>query len=209
MHMNWGSSGYSGTAAFSSQSMALTAAHNVFNSGHGGFISSAEVYPGRNDSYIPYGPYAVDSVYIPIEYYKTHNSNYDYAALGFTSTYGRTVGYLGFHSNAANLSLDQYFRIAGYPGDEIEKKYQLWGSMGFIEQPTVNKKRWVYEIDTSKGMSGTPIVTLAGASYPNRIVGVHTSGEGGMLDYPYKNSGVAVDYRMALFLKSFRVHGEK
>lgn len=180
--------------------MAITAAHCVYNL-NDGFIRSAYFSPGRNGSSIPYGPYSVASVYIPIEYYRNADSDYDYAALGFTTLCGADTGYLGYQYGY-DLN-GQYYRIDGYPG-ETDKKYQLWGSMGYV---TRKNKRLVYEIDTTAGMSGTPVASLAGASLPNQVVGIHTNGTDSVSGSD-SNSAVAVDKRMFYFMKSFRVNGE-
>lgn len=191
---------YIGTASFASKSMAITAAHVVYDIDKG-FVQSAKLYPGRDDDYIPYGPFTVASIYIPIEYYKEGNSDYDYAALGFTTLYGKQTGYLGYQTGY-DLS-NQYYRIDGYPG-ETDKRYQLWGSMGYV---TRKNKRIIYQIDTTGGMSGTPVATLAGAALPNQIVGIHTNGTDSVSG-GNSNSAVAVDDRMFYFMKSFRVNGE-
>lgn len=205
--------------------MALTAGHCVYNPSCGGFAKSITVWPGRNGTYTPYGSVVVDSVYIPIEYYRTQDEKFDYAALGFIPSnlpsVLRSHSYLGTRVyNDANAG-GQYIRIDGYPGkipdDELEKKLEeqlgevegrFWGSMGFVERDPVNYFHcWRYSMDMTGDMSGTPLVTLAGAEEPNRVVGVHTGGTNDPLINPY-NYAVRMNQRMFRFAASFRVHGE-
>ena len=203
-----GAIGY-GTASFSSLTMALTAGHCVFSIKHGGFAKSIRVWPGRNGDFIPYGSVDVDSVYLPIEYYQTRDKRFDYAALGFIpSSFPSTLNkrsYLGAHAYYDNNAGGQYIRIDGYP---YESFAEFWGSMGYIESDPANSSyMWRYSIDTSEGMSGTPLATLAGAPNPSQIVGIHTSGTNDSSTNPY-NYAVKMDSRMLCFATSFRVNGE-
>ena len=203
-----GAIGY-GTASFSSLTMALTAGHCVFFYKAWGFAKSIRVWPGRNGDFIPYGSVDVDSVYIPIEYYQTRDKRFDYAALGFIpSSFPSALNkrsYLGAHTYFNNNARGQYIRIDGYP---YERFAEFWGSMGYIESDPANSSYlWRYSIDTSEGMSGTPLATLAGAPDPSRIVGIHTSGTNDSSTDPY-NYAVKMNSRMICFAISFRVNGE-
>lgn len=199
-----------GTASFASLTMAFTAGHCVFDLDYGGFAKSIRVWPGRNGSYAPYGSANVDSVYIPIEYHRARDNKYDYAALGFIPSNFpsalKTHSYLGARFYTDSNAGGQHIRIDGYPGEKEDPEF--WGSMGYIDSDPDNYyHRWRYSIDTTGGMSGTPLATLAGAEEPNRIVGVHVAGTNNPSTNPY-NYGIKMDRRMIRFVTSFRVHGE-
>ncbi|MGL9923201.1 trypsin-like serine peptidase [Enterococcus sp. DIV1758] len=166
----------------------LTAAHVVrrfYDS-----PSNIDVIPGRNGNGTPYGKFKAKAVYIPDEYLKKANANFDYAIVTVESNNGQSIG-----SKIPILPIKltniigkgTALSTAGYPGDK--PRGTLWESNGHVVSE--DSIRLKYDMDTAGGQSGSPIF-----NENHEIIGVHTNGG-------KTNSGVKLNTNIYQFILNY------
>lgn len=161
----------------------LTAAHCVYDRATGSFVNYFAVYCGLNDGVAPFNVARGVRIYIPEEYTKTGNENYDIALVVLDQSIGNKVGWVSFYFNEETVAFDnKKINITGYPGDKGDGK-QMWGMTHNVK--TITPDKFYYEHDTFSGHSGSPITWErvfdsdgTGVKPHTQIVDVHTHGEG-------------------------------
>lgn len=143
-----------GTGVLVAPKYLLTAGHMIYNTALGGWATSVEVIPGRDDDFMPY--YAANGTYMRTYTGWTQNGsfNHDFALVTLDDTIGDETGWLGFaylaSLNGVAATLD------GYPGDLTGGNSQWYGT-GPIRR--VLAYQLTYRIDTTAGQSGSGLWT--------------------------------------------------
>ncbi len=178
MEMHFPSKGdYVGTGFLVGKKIALTAAHNLYDSGEA--ASRVRFSPGRNGSSFPYGTYTVAKLHIPKKYKEAtsfdEREKYDYALLEFSTDLGTSLGYFGLGGyntqyNENTLSGTQA-TVVGYPGT---KNGQMYRHKSTIIGFNTEKYHMNYVMDTEGGQSGSPVIKYVDGKY--YVVAIHILG---------------------------------
>lgn len=175
-----GRSGFA-TGWFVGAKTIITAAHNLYNPlGLRGKASEITIYPGRDSTENPFGILTSSKFEYPTEWETSDGDkpDYDYGVIFLDDdTVGNRVGWLSFASiNNTELS-NATVNISGYPANTREK-LEYDGTRQFYHADKVSSdiqsNRFFYEIDTSRGQSGSPVWIERGSS--KIVVGIHTYG---------------------------------
>lgn len=179
---------YDGTSAtgtgflFASNAVA-TAAHVLYNENHSIAKEVTFWLPGGTG---PLANYTASQMAIPQEYMDTLDSNFDWAMFHINSTVGNTVGYFGW---TTNISVNTTVQVIGYPSSQM----MIAGKQVKSVTTTMIK----YDVDTSAGQSGSPVLNRA---LNNQFVAIHTTG----YSSEQLNGGSRVTPRMASVMRSYR-----
>lgn len=186
-----------GTAWMYGPSVAVTAAHCIYDKDNGGYAEKIAVYPAYNNGKKPYGSYKATKISI-IRKYKTETKEkirekYDVGIIKLSSAVGNKTGYFSIRCDKKSYK-GQSVYIAGYP----KNKTGLWKMAGKILKYENNK--FYYRIDTGDGQSGSPIYYGSGSK--RYCIGVHTSGTSNTVSG--YNSGVKITKTYYYWLKNRR-----
>lgn len=171
---------FEGAGVFVSADGVFTAAHNVYKPECGGRATQVVIIPGYNRGNEPFGRTSAKQIKIPDEYTSIENpndnlyaANYDFAAIITTSAIGHKSGWLGYGVPSGRNLGD--IMILGYP-EEYDGEIMVQ-SVSNAELAYSNGLG--YSADTSKGMSGGPIIkTMPDGSL--RVIGIHVRGNRGL-----------------------------
>lgn len=181
---------YYGTAFMYWSDIALTAGHLVYKSSKG-YATSITIWPGRlGTNNAPYGSTTVKAIHISTQYEAYQSDNEDFAVLELNTKIGDTVGYFGTTWRSEGYT-NQTAIISGYPGT---KQKEQWVAIGTISKSET--RRLYYDIDTTNGESGAPIIW--NATYGYTVIGIHTKGAS------TGNSGVRITESLFNWFESFR-----
>jgi glutamyl endopeptidase len=166
---------YIGTGWMVGPRTVITAGHCVYLHSEGGWASSIEVIPGRNDGSSPYGSASSGNLRSTTGWVNNRDRNFDYGAiiLPENKKLGNTVGFFGIAVRPDAFLMASALNLSGYPGDKGGN--QQW----YMAQRPTNVSNTVitYNIDTFGGQSGAPVwVYQNGQRY---CVGIHTNGSNG------------------------------
>jgi len=167
----------------------VTAGHCVHSGGTlGDWYSNYTIYPGRNQSIIPYGSCGAMWLASVTGWTEQKNENYDYGAIKLDCDVGDDIGYFGFMWKKGKKKMKNYpAAISGYPAD---KNFDQWQSHNKVR---VSKKKQIfYENDTIAGMSGSP-VWYDNYTYGPVAIGIHTMGPHGLGPHSIYNHGTRID----------------
>ena len=146
------------------KSIILTAAHCVYKEDM--TLISAKFYPAQNgNNNRPY-EYICTNTHVPAEYKKavanndeTNKSKYDYAVVQLSKPAGQDLGFfeLGGYNTAYNINnlVNKQCTVVGYPG---EKQGKMYRHKGVIKGFYSNGYTMYYNIDTTSGQSGSPVI---------------------------------------------------
>ncbi len=169
----------------------LTAGHNTYSSGDGGWAKSIKVTPELNGTYQPYG-----SAWMTYERTYTSFTSYDQAHPGHTSTNDRDIGLLtldrkignntgwmsfGYDNNDGHFASGHVMNTAGYPVTNGYAGSKMYFSSGGINGLSSDKQAITYyqsSITTYGGQSGSPVWDYNASTGSRVIYGVHVSGSG-------------------------------
>jgi glutamyl endopeptidase len=171
-----------GTGFFASDRVILTAGHNVYLHGHGGFAERIAVLPGLNgDLSAPPFPQATSSSFRTVSgWWQNRNQLVDFGAIILPSPIGRQTGWFSVAPFPARTLQGLAVSCSGYPVRCPDRDTRVCGS----EHTTqwfdngnlwrVEPSRLLYLMDTTKGQSGAPVF----AYYPEKadpfqVVGIH------------------------------------
>lgn len=158
------------TGTLISDRVLVTAAHCVYDTLLQDLKFRKKFSPGQYGQTKPYGEYNFKKVYVPLEYKKKMQKEYDIAFVLLDSKVVADAGFVP--ARPAALKSSSTLMLAGYPGD------QPFGSLWETECPLESATSHVlsYLCDTYDGMSGSPILVY-GSSYMPSLVGVHVRGK--------------------------------
>ena len=167
---------YGGTGAYIGPNSVLTAAHNVYNSDIGGWVKEITVIPGLSRRVEPFGSDRSNFFLCPKLYETTESQKYDFAAIITNRAYGNELGYFEVANFSQNELTNLLVTVVGYPKelpleDVDQGRVQYYHTLGISEVIDDTIK---YNIDTSKGQSGSPVLCLKNGTL--HICGIHNTG---------------------------------
>ena len=195
-----------GTGFLISEMIIATAANVVYSQAHGGYAttkstfipSAGSVKEGGVES--PFGKANFSSIKVPDKYRdprEQYTENYDYALVYLDKILGedKTANYFNLRKVSLVDFLSKDITISGYPNEAHgNRTASMWTDTG-IAIAKINDTRIAYQIPTSPGQNGSPIVLAAD---PRIVIGIHTDGR---LRNPLRlNNGVFTAKEMYDFL---------
>jgi V8-like Glu-specific endopeptidase len=170
----------------------ITTGQCVYDSSLGGWAKSAEVIPGLQGSYRPYGTAYATYFRTYTNWTSSKDQNYDIGLITLDRNIGNSTGWLGYANYSSVNGLTGH--LVGYPTDKDGGLYPYY-DYGSIYSSTAY--RLYYPMDTY-GQTGSPIYRI----YNNQryVFGVH--GYNATSSYPY-NSGTRIDSYKYNDLKSW------
>lgn len=155
-----------GTGAFVGPNRVVTAGHNIYDRGAGGYARRVLVTPGYNNGSAPFGATYSTYVVAPTSYTRQNDPNFDFGLITTALALGWNTGWLGMKATDNN-DLNAVL-LCGYPNDlgRTELMYFAGGQSRW-ESPF----RLEYLFWTDSGMSGGPLIN----NY-FYVVGIHTGG---------------------------------
>ncbi len=177
---------YGGTAFMVGPDTAVSAAHCFYD--EDGDARNITFAPGTNGLNAPYGMTSVKGfVYYPVQWIESFDDEYDWAVFKTSSAIGNKCGWLGTKVTTDGNLTHQMSLIIGYP-------IEHWGDNGYAEQwfgekemHAVTATKLFYDVDTSGGQSGSPIIQYQEDDI--YAVGVHAYRTGATALFPQYNSG--------------------
>jgi V8-like Glu-specific endopeptidase len=171
----------------------LTTGQCIYDKSLGGWAKSAEVIPGLQGSYRPYGTAYATYFRTYTNWTSNKDTNYDIGLITLDRNIGNSTGWLGYAYYSSVNGLTGH--LAGYPTDKDSGLYSYY-DYGSIASST--SYRLYYQIDTSIGQSGSGIYRI----YDNKryVFGVHGYGSTSSSTY---NSGTRIDSNKFNDLKSW------
>ena len=148
---------YTGTAFMISDNVAVTAAHCIYDSSHGGWAKSITVWPGKDGFGLWNNPYgSVDVSYMSANsLFVDGNEMYDYGVLILKSDVGDETGWFGLtYSDSTEDISGTNITISGYPGDDRYYQYTMSGTVSRCQGIRI-----FTTIDIVGGNSGSPVYT--------------------------------------------------
>lgn len=166
---------FRGTGWLAGPRLIITAGHCVYQDEYlGGFATSIRVVPGRaggsEKDAEPYGAQNSLRFDCPEEWQQSASPEHDIGCIFLDEPIGDMLGYFAVSALSDDELTHQQLNIAGYPNDV--------GNSNFIHHSanlakSVSDEAIVYEIDTWKGQSGSPIWVQETADSAPLIVGIH------------------------------------
>jgi TPR repeat protein/V8-like Glu-specific endopeptidase len=169
---------YGGSGVIVGPQHILTAAHNVYNSKDKGkepreWARSIMVRLGLNNAVEPYGAISAIRFYTFNAWIEKKDPNYDLALLVLENAIGLTTGWSGLLAATDKDLQSHQVSITGYPYDKGFK--QMWTMTHILKH--VFPERFVYEIDTGGGQSGSGIMLEKWSSpYVVGVMGIGNAG---------------------------------
>ncbi len=205
-----------GTATMISPNAAVTAAHILYDSRHGGWPTSITVYPAIYGSadipYLPYGFSTATELAISVPFFETENLFYgDWAVIRLSHNIA-TSRFLGFQYISQNVSYDANpiaITISGYPDypnidlhtinqyrDTNFIDEDIWDTTTASNNTVYDDRTFEYDIDATDGQSGAPLLYYNNGTY--QIIGVHSREPSGV------NQGFGFTYQVFNFLLAYK-----
>lgn len=156
--------GYVYTTAFMIyKNLALTAAHNVYNSEYG-VVQSAKIYPGITTTEIPFGAANAKSYSMDKKWIENYNSLEDWCLIELDSNIGEKCGWQGiaYSDDYGYFAQGEKVTVIGYP-----QRFKQFTMRDSVVKATY--MYLLYAVDTSKGQSGSPV-----RDDPGYAIGIHS-----------------------------------
>lgn len=144
-----------GSCTLISGKYALTAGHCVFDSRHGGWAKSIQVWAGRSGSYLPYGSAWATYMRTYTGWTVSGNNQYDMALITLDRNLGSTVGWFGY-GYWSNLN-GVVGNLSAYDAD-VNPNYQKYRADTIYPDTNV----MYYYFDTYPGSSGGGVYRIIG-----------------------------------------------
>jgi len=183
-----------GTGWLIGKNKVMTAGHCVFNQLHGGWADSIKVIPGNSvenpelgrSDFAPYGEFEAVVMQTTEEWVSDTNITFDVGVIHIDKPIADELGNFGIQiSNDGSDLVTKYVRVAGYPlrqhprneDDTMSTRTvggQMWTNSDVVVD--VQDGRIKYQLDTTGGQSGAPVVLLDDTSQGPVAVGIHNYG---------------------------------
>ncbi len=148
---------YGGSAVLIGPNHALTAAHNVYHLESGEWRTALYLYCGLDGDIAPFDEIRVVRAYVPEEYVRDKNENFDIALLVLESPLGLNLGWVGcMFTKGDTMFSRREIHVTGYPGGEEGKNFKHLWTMANKAAKVEGIKIW-YMIHTAGGNSGSPV----------------------------------------------------
>lgn len=188
-----------GTAFLIANKVAVTAAHCIYDSNHGGWPLSIRFYPGKNGATFlnePFGyayavEYAVSSIYRQCNDLNESSTDNDWGLLGFVHNFGTSTGVLNYGCYSDSTILNSTLEIVGYSGATDFHMYRACGNALYCNTNTIS-----HQVDTESGTSGGPIFNTT----TRTVYGLQVVGGGSALNV---NIGVRITEEMCAYFSTF------
>lgn len=165
----------------------LTAGHNIYDHGRGGWAQEIIFTPAQHKEHKPYG----EAKGIILRTFKGwvqgggEGYDYDMGLIILETALGYQTGWMSLlETEEAFLGLRPTLTIAGYPYEGIKLKTQdgvtkvkvakMYKHSAPLKES--QKMRLLYEINTLKGQSGSPIISYIESINNICVLGIHTHG---------------------------------
>lgn len=166
----------------------LTAAHCVYNPDTKQFYRNSTIYPGVNKDEFPFE--SADSIeyIVPEPYIHSGNSKFDYAIIKLDKPIGQNIEKLDIKN--IKYTKGKPIKVIGYPVDKLEEtgtvsQYEMNGRV--LSEDIFNL---YYDIDTTSGQSGSPILNSK-----NEVIGIHIGS--------YRTNGLNGGIKVNKVMKNF------
>ncbi|KIO63670.1 hypothetical protein B4064_2873 [Caldibacillus thermoamylovorans] len=168
----------------------LTAAHSVYNPGTKQYYRNSTIYPGVNKDEFPFGSANSIEYIVPVQYIHSGNPKFDYAIIKLNKPIGHNIERLNFIN--IKYTLGNPIKVIGYLVDKLEETGKV--SQYEMEGRALSEDHFnlYYDIDTSIGQSGAPIL-----NNKNEIIGIHI----GRYRTNGLNGGIKVNKVMENFIR--------
>jgi len=170
---------YVGSGVMVGPNHVLTAAHNIYSTKDGchGWASDVEFYPGLDEGNQPFGRARGVVLLVMEDWTKTGDPQHDLGMVILDEAIGYRTGWGGLFCGSGDLLKTQEIRVTGYPGDKGGKEYRAKQMWTMSHQLTdVSSMKLFYEIDTSKGQSGSAVWGNFKGYSGYQVIGIHTHG---------------------------------
>ena len=164
-----------GTGWLAGKRLVMTTAHNLFVHERAGWVKTVTVIPGRNGRSAPFETFTVRAPELLITrgWEDRKDLTADFGGIIIPKSYSqRHLGQTGFFSIRVfsdNDLVRARVKIAGYPAFISPVGTQWWH--GRRISPRISPDALRYNIDTTKGQSGSPaFITIGGQRY---VAGIH------------------------------------
>ena len=185
-----------GTGWLIGKNKILTAGHCVYDTGKGGWAASITVipgndvenpYPGNKSDDAPYGKYEAVAMQTTNEWFERRSMTYDVAVIHIDYPIADDLGNFGISIYDEDDDLiGQHIRVAGYPMTHFPKdeetqgyyKKRVAGQMWTHSDKIINVQdgQVFYNLDTSGGQSGAPVMLLGADALGLVAMGIHNYG---------------------------------
>jgi len=199
----------------------LTAGHCVFHKKYGGWATSIAVTPGNSvenpnvsaSDFAPFGTYDAVAIQATREWVEDTNITMDVGIIHITDPIADRLGHFGIHiSDTGADMVDQYVRVSGYPGwrfrknsDDTMSKVKAWGQMWSHSDKIVDVQdgRIRYQLDTSGGQSGAPVILLNEDDTAGPVaIGIHNYGFGATDQY-HENKATLINASIWAYIEGW------
>ena len=162
LYITFDGSIYIGSGAIIDELHVLTAGHCVYSHFNGGWAESIKVVPGMDDGNEPYGHAWATNMRTYKRWIDYQDHQHDFAVITLDSNIGQQTGWMGlktFYSYDPRYS--NGLNVAGYPGD-LDGGLNMY--FDYDSGRVADEYNHWYYMDTTGGMSGSPVWTYDGTN---------------------------------------------
>ncbi|OYZ67092.1 MAG: hypothetical protein B7Y17_00430 [Sulfuricurvum sp. 24-42-5] len=135
----------------------LTAAHVIYNAGHGGYAVGIEVTPLRFGEVKPFGVVYATDVVVSDGWIRTSSYESDYGLITLAQPLGYQTGWIDIGAVNEYEVLFKEVQSYGYPGD-LDNGDVLYRVSGTIDQTYRTLLKFTDDLDAMGGQSGSGII---------------------------------------------------
>lgn len=162
-----------GTGWLAGPDLVVTAAHNIYNIVHGGYVERVFMWFGHQESDLQNG--AVDwalsyEFSAHPKYTPGQDPDFDIAAIHLDRRIGDQLGFYKCEPNTGTALQGETVRLVGYPTDLDPEKNAMFEATDKVLRDT--QSRILHRVDSGQGQSGAPL-WIEGKGKPT-VIGIHT-----------------------------------